>query len=130
MKGRKTILIVEDHLLLRETWTQVIHAESDYQVVGLAESGEKALSLAATLRPNIVMMDINLPGLNGIETTKLLLQKVPETKVIAVSLFENLQYVRAMLKAGALGYLTKNASTKELIAACDEVLAGRRYLSQ
>ncbi|MFL5741466.1 MAG: response regulator [Flavisolibacter sp.] len=124
-----SIFIVEDHQLLRETWNLIINAEPGFAVVGHAATGEEALKMADLLRPDIIMMDINLPGLSGIDTTKLILKKLPSTRIVAVSFLNNLSYVRAMLKAGASGYLTKNASTRELIKAFEEILEGKHYVS-
>lgn len=125
-----TILIVEDHMLLRETWDFIINADPRFSVVALCGDGEAALSLVIQYQPDIVMMDINLPGISGIETTKILYKYDPAIKILAVSLHNEIAFVKKMMQAGAWGYLNKNASRMELLRALEELSIGRKYIGE
>jgi DNA-binding NarL/FixJ family response regulator len=123
-----TILITDDHTLIRQTWTLVLNSDPRFEVVAEAGSGEEAVELAQKVRPDIVLMDINLPGMNGIEATHQVRKVSPATKVLGVSIYTQPGYVTKMLKQGAMGYVTKNSSCAEMYKAIMEIHNGHRYI--
>lgn len=125
-----TILIADDHTLVRETWSFILNTDERFQVIAESGSGEDAVELAKQLRPNIVIMDINLPGMNGIEATQLIRKYSPASKILGVSLHTQPTYARKMIQKGAMGYVTKNSSREEMFKAIMEVQAGRRYICE
>lgn len=125
-----TVLIIDDHTLLRETWAHLINQNPDYTVAGSVGSAEEALVQAKELQPQIILLDINLPGISGLQATPLLLQAAPQTKIIGVSMHNQPTYVKQMLRSGAVGYVTKSSRTAELFEAFKEALAGRKYLCE
>ena len=125
-----TILIADDHMLVRETWSFILNTDERFNVVGETGSGEEAVELSKQLRPDIVIMDINLPGMNGIEATQLIRKFSPASKVLGVSLHTQPTYARKMIQKGALGYVTKNSSREEMFKAIIEVSEGRRYICE
>ncbi|MDQ3277061.1 MAG: response regulator transcription factor [Bacteroidota bacterium] len=123
-----TILIADDHTLVRETWSFILNTDERFTVVAESGSGEEAVELAKQLRPNIVIMDINLPGMNGIEATQLIRKFSPASRILGVSLHTQPTYARKMIQKGAMGYVTKNSSREEMFKAITEIQAGRRYI--
>jgi len=123
-----TILIADDHTLVRETWSFILNTDERFNVIAESGSGEEAVELAKQLRPNIVIMDINLPGMNGIEATQLIRKYSPASKILGVSLHTQPTYARKMIQKGAMGYVTKNSSREEMFKAIMEVQSGRRYI--
>lgn len=125
-----TIIITDDHTLIRQTWRLVLNADSRFEVVAEAGSGEDAVELAKQMRPDVILMDISLPGMNGIEATQLVRKSSPSTKVLGVSVYTQPAYVTRMLKQGAMGYITKNSSCEEMYRAILEVHNSRRYICE
>ena len=125
-----TILIADDHTLVRETWSFILNTDERFKVIAESGSGEEAVELARQLRPDIVIMDINLPGMNGIEATQLIRKYSPASKILGVSLHTQPTYARKMIQKGAMGYVTKNSSREEMFKAIMEVHAGRRYICE
>lgn len=123
-----TILIADDHTLVRETWSFILNTDPRFSVVAESGSGEEAVELANKLRPHIVIMDINLPGMNGIEATQLIRKYSPGSKVLGVSLHTQPTYARKMIQKGAMGYVTKNSSREEMFKALMEIHNGRKYI--
>jgi DNA-binding NarL/FixJ family response regulator len=123
-----TILIADDHTLVRETWSFILNTDPRFNVVAESGSGEEAVELANKLRPHIVIMDINLPGMNGIEATQLIRKYSPGSKVLGVSLHTQPTYARKMIQKGAMGYVTKNSSREEMFKALMEIHNGRKYI--
>jgi DNA-binding NarL/FixJ family response regulator len=123
-----TILIADDHTLVRETWSFILNTDERFKVIAESGSGEEAVELAKQLRPNIVIMDINLPGINGIEATQQIRKFSPASKILGVSLHTQPTYARKMIQKGAMGYVTKNSSREEMFKAIMEVHNGRRYI--
>ena len=123
-----TILIADDHTLVRETWSFILNTDERFNVVAECGSGEEAVELAKQLRPHIVIMDINLPGMNGIEATQLIRKFSPASRILGVSLHTQPTYARKMIQKGAMGYVTKNSSREEMFKAIIEIQAGRRYI--
>lgn len=125
-----TILIADDHTLVRETWSYLLNSDPNFEVIAQTSNAEDAVEQARELRPNVVLMDINLPGMNGIDATQLIRKVSPGSKVLGVSLHTQPAYVRKMMQNGATGYLTKNSSCDELFKAIQEVRNGRKYICQ
>jgi two-component system invasion response regulator UvrY len=123
-----TILIADDHTLVRETWSFILNTDPRFKVIAESGSGEDAVELAKQLRPNVVIMDINLPGMNGIEATQLIRKYSPGSKILGVSLHTQPTYARKMIQKGAMGYVTKNSSREEMFKAIMEVQNGRKYI--
>ena len=122
------VVVVDDHALHRDGTRQILEAHSDLQVVGDADSGEVALALVNQLHPDVVLMDIRLPGMNGIEVTRRLTRDHPDVHVLMVSAYDEDEYVRGALEAGAAGYLRKTAPGKELVQAVRAVAGGASVL--
>jgi DNA-binding NarL/FixJ family response regulator len=125
-----TVLITEDHSMIREFWVQLLNSDQRFRVVGDCGTGEEAIRIAAAYRPEIVLMDINLPGMNGVEATEKLLQVSPNSKVLGVSLHNNPAYAQKMVQKGAVGYITKNSSRDELMIAIFSAHKGDRYICE
>ena len=123
------MILADDHGLIRAGLRAILERHCDVSVVGEAEDGRAAVSLASELRPDLVIMDISMPGLNGIEATRQLTSPPHSLRVIGLSMHADPQYIRGMLNAGAMGYLLKNCSPDELSFAVKSVLAGRTYLT-
>lgn len=125
-----TILITDDHTLVRETWSYILNTDPRFSVVAECGSGEEAIELARKLRPNIVIMDINLPGMNGIEATQQIRKYSPGSRILGVSLHTQPTYARKMMQRGAMGYVTKNSSREEMFKAILEIYQGRKYVCE
>jgi DNA-binding NarL/FixJ family response regulator len=123
-----TILITEDHTLIRQTWNFLLNSDPRLQVIADCGSGEEAVEIAGRLRPDVVLMDINLRGINGIEATHLIRKFSPGSKILGVSLHTQPAYARKMMQQGAMGYVTKNSSGEEMIKAIIEVYNNRKYI--
>ena len=123
-----TILIADDHTLVRETWSFILNTDPRFTVVAESGTGEEAVELAKKLRPNIVIMDINLPGINGIEATQQIRKFSPGSRILGVSLHTQPTYARKMMQKGAMGYVTKNSSREEMFKAILEIQAGKKYI--
>ena len=124
-----TILLAEDHQLVRQGFRALLAAEKDLTIVGETGDGLEALRLAEHLKPRILVLDLMLPGLNGLEVTRQLSKRESQTKVIILSMHANEAYVLAALRNGASAYVLKDSSASDLVRAIREVLGGRRYLS-
>lgn len=123
------LLLADDHAMIREGLKSLISKESDLTVVAEAENGKEAVELAQKSGAHIVVMDVAMPILNGIEATRTLLKANPNIKVVALSGHANRELVREMLKAGAWAYVLKSRAYEELVRAIREVMKGRKYLS-
>jgi two-component system invasion response regulator UvrY len=123
-----SILIADDHTLVRETWGFVVNSDNRFNVVAECANGEEAVELSRRLQPNVVMMDINLPGMNGIEATEQIRNFSPGSKILGISVHSEPAFARKMFQKGALGYLTKNSSREEMFKAILEVSEGRKYI--
>ncbi len=122
------VVVVDDHALHRDGTRQILEAHEDLHVVGDADSGELALALVNELQPDVVLLDIRLPGINGIEVTRRLARDHPDVRVILVSAYDDDEYVTGGLEAGAAGYLRKTAPGKELVQAVRAVASGANVL--
>lgn len=124
------VLIVDDHQLFREGLANLLSESDDIEIAGQAEDGEDAIERVQSLHPDVVLMDIAMPVINGIEATQIIREEFPEVNVIAISMHSDRQYIKPMLAAGALGYLFKNCSYNQLIDAIKQVYKGHKYLSE
>ncbi len=124
-----TILLVDDHKIVFESLQSLLDEQPDMRVVGWAENGRDAVAKVKELEPAVVIMDVAMPGLNGIEATRQITSHYPGTKIIALSMHAEKQFVTGILSAGASGYLTKNCSSDELVNAIRSVAANKKYLS-
>lgn len=127
---RIKVLIVDDHQLFREGLANLISESRDLEIIGQAANGKEAIEMTKTLSPDVILMDIGMPVLNGIEATKIISNDYSNAKVIAISMHSDKQYIKPMLSAGALGYLFKNCSYNQLIEAIRRVNEGQKYLSE
>lgn len=125
-----SILLADDHQLVLESWKYMLETDERFLVAGIAGTGKQAVDLAADLRPNVVLMDINMNEMDGFEATKLIRKISPGSRVIGVSMHTMPAYAKRMLKAGASGYVTKSSSREELIKAILEVAEGKTYLCE
>lgn len=123
------VLVVDDHDLVRMGITRMLADTESIQVVGQARSGEEALTQAKTLKPDVVLMDIRMPGIDGLEATRRLLRSQPNVKVIVVTVCEEDPFPIRLMQAGASGYLTKGANLQEMISAIQNVFTGLTYIS-
>ena len=123
------ILIADDHQLFREGLINLLSDTPEIEVVAHAENGKIAVEKAIIYKPDIVIMAIGMPVMGGIDATKLLKSKMPEIKVIALSMHSDRHFIKGMLEAGAYGYLFKNCTHSQLIEAIETVNAGKKYLS-
>jgi two-component system response regulator NreC len=122
------ILIADDHTIFRSGVKLLLASEPDYLVVGEAEDGERAVQLATELQPDVILMDIGMPGLNGYEATKLIKESQPQINILVLTMHRSEEYFFQMLEAGASGYVLKGAETNELIRAVRTVANGEVFL--
>jgi DNA-binding NarL/FixJ family response regulator len=123
------ILLADDHAMVREGTREILDHYSDLDVVGEAEDGDQAVQLAARLQPDVVLMDIGMPRLNGIEATRRIKAQYPQIAILVLTAYDDDQYVVAILQAGAAGYLLKSARGSELVEAVRAVNAGESVLT-
>jgi two-component system invasion response regulator UvrY len=122
------ILLVDDHAVVRMGFKMLIEAEDDITVIGEAESGEVAIKLFQELKPDIIVMDITMPGIGGLEAIDRIIAKDKNTKILVLSAHEDSVHPKRVLNAGAMGYLTKRSAAEELIKAIKSIHQGKRYL--
>ncbi len=123
------ILLVDDHAIIRQGLHSLLEKETEMEVIGEAEDGRKALYLVRELEPDIVVMDITMPNLNGINATRQIVSDHPKVKIIALSIHSNKRFVTDMLKAGASGYILKDCLFDEFVKSIHTVAGGETYLS-
>jgi two-component system, NarL family, response regulator NreC len=126
---RIRIVLVDDHAVVRQGFKMILSAESDMEIVGEAANGRDAVELAEQLSPDIVVMDVAMPELNGIEATRRLSGPGQHTRVLALSMHKDSVYVREILRAGARGYLLKDSGAEDLVRAIRTIAAGESWLS-
>lgn len=124
------VLIADDHQLFREGLITLLHSAEDIEVIAQAEDGQDAIDKSTTFGPDVLLIDIAMKKMNGIEATKILKKQKPEVKIIAVSMHSDKQYVKGMLEAGADGYLLKNCTYRQLTDAIYSTYEGKKFLSE
>ncbi len=129
MKTKYRIVIAEDHTILREGLHALLSADPDFEIIGEADDGRKAIVCVEKLNPDIVLMDLSMPRMDGMAAIKEIKKQRPEIKIIALTVHKTEEYVLQTLQAGVDGYVLKDASHSELAMAIRKVLAGKRYLS-
>ena len=122
------ILLVDDHQVLREGLRSLLEKQPDMEVVGEAGDGHTALLLIQELKPDLVIMDVSMPGLDGIDTTRLIARDYPGTKVLALSMYLRKSFVSEMFKCGASGYVLKESAFAEIVEAIETILTGQKYV--
>ena len=126
---RITVLLTEDHTIVRQGLRLLIEADGDIEIVGEAKTGREAVQMCSDLRPEVVVMDIAMPLLNGIEATRQILKAFPATKVLILSAHSDPEYVEQVVKAGALGYLIKQSSGEVVAKAIRELHKGKTFFT-
>ena len=126
---KKKIVIAEDHTILREGLKALLSSSTELEVVGEAEDGREAVKLASELAPDLILMDLSMPRMNGIEAIKEIKKRHPEIKILVLTVYKTEEYVLASLQAGADGYILKEANHSEFLLAIKNVLMGKHYLS-
>jgi len=129
MKKTIRILLADDHTILRDGIRSLLEDEPDMEVIGEAEDGHSAVKMTAQLTPDVVIMDIAMPLLNGLEATRQIKRDYPQVKVLILTMHENEEYIRQVLATGAMGYILKDAAARELLGAIRAVHRGEAVLS-
>ena len=129
MREKIRVLLADDHAVVRQGFKMILGAQADIEIVGEAGNGREAVELAGRLQPDVVVMDVAMPELNGIEATRRLGESAPRARVLALSMHKDSVYVREILRAGARGYLLKDSGTSELLDAVRAVARNEGYLS-
>jgi len=128
-KGKITIILAEDHAIVRQGLLTLLEVDGTFQIVGQARTGRDAVELAAKLKPNVILMDIAMPELNGLEATRQILEANGAAKVLVLSAHSDDEYIEHLTAAGVMGFLEKQTSAEVLTKAIHEVAAGRSYFS-
>jgi DNA-binding NarL/FixJ family response regulator len=126
--SRITVLLVDDHALVRKGFRRMIEDDPDIRVVGEASNGKEAIQLAEENKPQVIVMDMAMPEMDGVEATREIMKRLPKTAVLLLSMYAQENYVRNAFEAGAQGYVLKNASDIDLASAIKDVAAGKRVL--
>lgn len=126
---RIAVLLAEDHTIVREGLRSLLSREADIEVVGEAADGRDATRLARELQPDVVVMDLSMPGLNGVDATRQIVRHCPRTRVVALSMHPGEEYVRPAIRAGVSGYLLKGSGIADLVRATRAVAAGEAFFS-
>jgi len=130
MSNIVTILIADDHKLIRDTWAFLLNSDKRFRVIAETGNAEEAVSMALSLRPDIILMDISIQPIDGFEATRKIITAAPGSKIIGVSMYSQPAMARKLLKFGAKGYVTKQSSKEEMIKAIDEVIKGKQYICE
>ncbi len=129
-KSKIRILLADDHPLVREGLRSCLIQQKNFEVVGEAADGEEAIRLVKTHSPDIVLLDINMPGMNGLEAARILMKTAPKSKIIILTMHDNKEYVHRMVSTGVQGYVLKDCSPSELVAAIESVHKGEAHFSK
>lgn len=122
------VLIVDDHPMVAEGIQSILESFDDIKVVGTLGNGRDAVDQAARLQPDVILMDLNMPGLGGLSATELILERLPDTRILILSMHDSPEYISTALSHGAKGYVLKDVPTDEIKQAIDAVMRGERYL--
>lgn len=126
---KKQIVIVEDHTILRAGLKALLMSNPEFEIVGEADNGRDAIRKVVEVKPDLVIMDLSMPGMNGMDAIKEIKDRMPEVKTLVLTVHSEEEYVMASLQAGANGYVLKDATQNELLVAAERVLSGKTYLS-
>jgi DNA-binding NarL/FixJ family response regulator len=126
--GQISIILVDDHKLIRDSWSFILNSDPRFKVIGETSNGDEAVQIVKNLKPDIVLMDVNMAPVNGFDATKEITRFSPASRVIAVSMHTMPAYAKRMMQLGAMGYVTKNSSKDEMINAIIEVSQGKKYI--
>jgi len=129
MNKKRRIVIAEDHTILREGLRALLSVDPLFEIIGEAEDGRDAIRCVETLMPDLVLMDLSMPKMDGMEAIREIKQRFPETKILALTVHKTEEHILAALQAGADGYAVKDASHAELLVAIKSILSGKSYLS-
>lgn len=129
MNKKTSIVLADDHQVVRHGLRVLLESEPTFSIVGEASDGLEAVDMLERLRPDVIVLDLMMPGMNGLEVTRQAAQRSPNTNVVILSMYSNEAYVLEALRAGAKAYVLKSATSDELIRAIRQVVSGRRYLS-
>ena len=121
------VVIVDDHNMVREAWALLLGRDPNLSILATCENGQQAISLCKELEPDVVLMDINMEPVNGVEATKAIREFSSEMKIIGISVHTDLPYLNALMQAGANGYVTKNSPGEEMIRAILQVMKGEQF---
>ncbi|MDM8168323.1 response regulator transcription factor [Roseovarius sp.] len=122
------IVIVDDHPMVAEGIQSILESYDDVQVIATLSTGQQIIDNVETLRPDVILLDLNMPGIGGLSTTEIILERRPETRILILSMHDSPEYISSALSHGAVGYVLKDVPTEEIKRAIDAVMAGRRYL--
>src|SRR5512140_2930801 len=125
-----TVIVADDHTVLRDGLRYLLEAQGDIQIVGMAANGQEAVEQAMQFCPDVVVMDISMPVMNGIEATKRIAETCSNTKVVILSMHHTAEYMQRAVEAGALGYLLKDSAGRELVTAIRDLKAGNLNFAQ
>jgi DNA-binding NarL/FixJ family response regulator len=129
INSKKTVVIAEDHTILRAGLKALLSTNPVFEVIGEADNGRDAIRRVVELKPDLVIMDLSMPGMNGMDALKEIKDRMPEVRALVLTVHSEEEYVLASLKAGANGYILKDATQNELLIGAERVLAGKTYLS-
>ena len=129
MAKKTTILLVDDHAVVRAGVRRLLEQEPLFEVIGEAESGEKAYQIFGELKPDVMVMDLSMPGMGGLEAIRRILMRYEKAKILVLSMYEDLSFANQALKLGAKGYLTKNTLADDLVKSIETVTQGDVFLS-
>jgi two-component system, NarL family, response regulator NreC len=128
-RGKQSIVIAEDHTILREGLRTLISSDPGFEVVAEAGDGQEAIQLVEKLKPNLVLTDLSMPRMNGMDAIREIRRLSPQRKIVVLTVHKTEEYILATFKAGADGYVLKDATHEELMTALNHVLMGKRYIS-
>jgi len=128
MQVQIKVVLVDDHQMVRETWRMILDKDERIEVIAECSSGQEAIDIAASLHHDVMLMDVNMQPLNGLDATKEIIKLNPHAKIIGVSVHNQAVYAKSMMLSGAKGYMTKNSSSEEMVKAIIEVNKGNTYL--
>lgn len=122
------VLIVDDHPMVAEGIQSILETYSDIEVIGTLTNGQEAVDQVQSLNPDVILLDLNMPVLNGLSATEIILERLPQTRIVILSMHDSSEYISTALSHGALGYILKDVPTEEIKTAIDTVMEGNRYL--
>ena len=128
MTPKIRVAIVDDHPMVAEGIQSILESYDDVEVVATLSDGQQILDQVTALAPDVILLDLNMPGLGGLSTTEILLEQHPETRILILSMHDSPEYISSALSHGAMGYVLKDVPTDEIKTAIDRVMAGERYL--